>query len=402
MRNLAALIVAAALAAALALPGGIAAAQGMFSAVITVNDRAITGYELDQRLRLLDAFRTPGDLPRLARTQLVEERLKQAEMDRAGLQLTDEGLERAMEDFASRANLSLDQFLGTLGQMGVSQETMRDYVAVNTAWRDYVRARYNSRVTVTDADIDFAIERMGQSNSGISVLLSEIIIPAPPPDAARVMALAEQISRYSSQGQFEAAARQYSALPSRDQGGRIDWMPLSNLPEPLHPMLMALAPGEVTPPIQIEGAVALFQMRAVREGAPVPQAIAQVDYAVFHAASRDEAARIAAAIDTCDDLYGVALGLPHERLERHEVAPAAIPQDIALELASLDRDEISIARVAGDGSGARLVMLCSRTPAAAEGASREDVANQIRGERLQGHADALVAELRAAAVIVGE
>ncbi|MBW7921695.1 MAG: peptidylprolyl isomerase [Rubellimicrobium sp.] len=398
MRNLAGLVIAG----ALALLGSVAAAQGMFSAVITVNDRAITGYEIDQRLRLLEAFRTPGDLPRLARTQLVEDRLKQAEMDRAGLRLTDEGLGRAMEEFASRANLTRDQFIGTLAQMGVAEETIRDYVAVNASWRDYVRARYGARVTVSDADIDFALERMGQSNSGVSVLLSEIIIPAPPPDAARVTALAEQISRYTSQGAFEAAARQYSALPSRDQGGRIDWMPLANLPEPLHPLLLGLAPGQVTPPIQIEGAVALFQMRAVREGAQVPQAIALVDYAVFHAASRAEAAQVAARIDTCDDLYGVAQGLPPERLERQEVAPAAIPQDVALELARLDRDEISTALSEPDGSGTRLVMLCHRTPVAAQGASRDDVANQIRGERLQGYADALVADLRASAVITGE
>lgn len=398
MRNLAGLV----MAGALALFGTIAAAQGMFSAVITVNDRAITAYEIDQRLRLLEAFRTPGDLPRLARTQLIEDRLKQEAMDRAGLRMTDEGLARAMEDFASRANLPLDQFLGTLAQVGVAEESIRDYVAVNTAWRDYVRARFSARVNVTDADIDFALERMGQSTSGVSVLLNEIIIPAPPPDANRVQALAEQISRYTTQGQFEDAARQYSALPSRDQGGRMDWMPLANLPEPLHPVILGLSPGQVTPPIQIEGAVALFQMRAVREGALVPQAIALVDYAVFHAASREDANRIADSIDTCDDLYGVAQGLPPERLERHEVTPAEIPQDVALELARLDRDEISTALTEANGSGARLIMLCHRTPVAAQAVSREDVANQIRGERLQGHADALVAELRASAVITGE
>jgi len=398
MRNLAGLIVAG----ALALMAGMAAAQGMFSAVISVNDRAVTGYEIDQRIRLLEAFRTTGDLPRLAREQLVEDRLKQEEMERAGVRITDEGLGRAMAEFAARASLPLDQFLGTLAQMGVAEETVRDYVAVNTAWRDYVRARYGSRVTVTDADVDFALEQMGQSRSGISVLLSEIIIPAPPPDAARVLALAEQISRTTSQAAFEAAAREYSALPSRDQGGRIDWMPLSNLPPALHPLLMGLAPGQVTPPIQIEGAVALFQMRALREGAHVPPEIALVDYAVFHAASRTEAAQIATRIDTCDDLYGIARGLPPERLERQEVAPAAIPQDVALELARLDRDEISTTLTEADGSGARLVMLCSRTAAAAEGADRDEIANRIRGERLQGHADALVADLRASAVITGE
>lgn len=398
MRHLAGLIITA----ALALFAGAAAAQGMFSPVITVNDRAVTGYEIDQRIRLLEAFRTPGDLPRLARTQLVEDRLKQVELDRSGVVLTDEGLGRAMEDFATRANLPLDQFLGTLAQMGVDQETMRDYVAINVAWRDYVRARFSSRVNVTDADIDLALEGMGRTTTGIQVLLSEIIIPAPPPEAARVEALARQISGYTTQGAFESAARQYSALPSRDAGGRIDWMPLSNLPPALHGLILGLAPGEVTPPIPIEGAVALFQMRAVREGAHVPAEIALIDYAVYHAADQDDAARVVGRVDTCDDLFGVAYGLPQERLERVEAAPAQIPQDVALELARLDRDEISTTLASAGGQGVRLLMLCNRTPVAAAEMSREDVANSIRGERLQGHADALVQELRAAAVITGE
>ena len=80
-----------ALVVALAL-GAPVAAQDLFSPVIVVNDRAITGYELDQRIRLLEAFGTSGDLPDTARTQLVEERLKQQELDRVGAVLTEEGL----------------------------------------------------------------------------------------------------------------------------------------------------------------------------------------------------------------------------------------------------------------------------------------------------------------------
>ena len=36
--------------------GGPASAQDLFSPVIVVNDRAITGYEIEQRIRLLEAF----------------------------------------------------------------------------------------------------------------------------------------------------------------------------------------------------------------------------------------------------------------------------------------------------------------------------------------------------------
>ncbi|MCC7320448.1 MAG: peptidylprolyl isomerase [Rubellimicrobium sp.] len=398
MRILAALVVAGGMAFGTAAP----AQQGLFAPVITVNDRAVTAFEIDQRIRLLEAFRTPGDLERLARTQLVDERLKQLALERAGVRLTDESLARAMEDFAGRASLPLDQFLGVLAQTGVAEETLRDYVRINITWRDYVRSRFNPRVNVTETDIDLALAQMGRSSGGVEVLLSEIIIPAPPREAARVNALATQISRSTSFAAFEAAARQYSALPSREAGGRIDWVALSNLPAALHPVILGLARGQVTPPIPIEGAVALFQMRAVREGALAPVEIALVDYALFHATDADEAARVAARVDTCDDLYGVAFGLPPERLVREEVAPEAIPQAVALELARLDPGEVSTTLAGPGGQGVEVVMLCARTPAAAEGVSRDEIATRIRSDRLAGHAEALVQELRAAAVIIGE
>ena len=99
----------------LLLPGAVQA-QGLFSPVLTVNDAAITGFEIAQRRKLLELFRTPGNLDELAVEQLIEDRLKAQELDRQGLQITDEGLASAMEDFASRANLTLEQFITVLNQ----------------------------------------------------------------------------------------------------------------------------------------------------------------------------------------------------------------------------------------------------------------------------------------------
>ena len=79
----------------LMLPGAVQA-QGLFSPVLTVNDAAITGFEIAQRRKLLELFRTPGNLDELAVEQLIEDRLKAQELDRQGLQITDEGLASAM------------------------------------------------------------------------------------------------------------------------------------------------------------------------------------------------------------------------------------------------------------------------------------------------------------------
>lgn len=392
---------AVALATAMATPMG-AGAQGLFAPAVTVNGSAVTNYELDQRAKLLAAFNTPGDLAAEARRQLVEEKLKLQELNRAEMQLTEEGLEAAMAGFAQRANLSLDAFLAQLASQGVARETLRDFVKVNASWRDYIRRRYGSGVDVSEAEIDAALARTGGPES-VELLLTEIIIPAPPPRAAAAMARAEAISKLRSTAAFEAEARDVSALPSRTQGGRLGWAALSDYPAGLHKLLLSLEPGEVTPPIPIRNGVALFQLRDIREAPQAPAAIAKIDYAQFAipgtgtAQALAEAARIGGLTDTCDDLYGVAKGLPEERLVRRSVAPAALPQDLGLELARLDPNEASW-NLSQNGT-LLFTMLCSRTPVAAEGADRDAVRNQLLSQKLAARADILLAELRAQARI---
>ena len=384
-----------------------APAQDLFSPVITVDDSAITGWEIDQRTRLLEFFNTPGDVARLAREQLVEDRLKEAIFARAQIALSEEGLARAVEDFAGRANLDADRFLTLLGQNGIDAQTLRDYVRVNVTWRDFIRARFSDRVTVTEADIDAAIGRPAQA-SGIEVLLSEIIIPAPPPEAARAQARALEISRITSVEAFSAAAREVSAVPSREVGGRLDWRPIDMFPTGLQTLLLSLAPGEVTQPLALPGAIALLQVRDVRETGYTPAPIALVDYAVFtipggrSPEALAEAARIAVAADTCDDLYGIAQGLPEDRLTRVEVAPSELPEGIGLELAGLDPDESSYRLTDETGTVLLFVMLCGRTPATEAEVDRDAVRASLLSERLAGFADALLADARADALILGE
>ncbi|MBT8410940.1 MAG: peptidylprolyl isomerase, partial [Octadecabacter sp.] len=379
-------------------------AAAQFGPAITVNDSVVSQYEIDQRVTMLRLFRTPGNLEELAREQLIEDRLKLEQLNAAGLRITDEGLQGAMAEFAGRANLELDQFITVLGQGGVSEETFRDFVRVNVSWRDYIRSRYNSRAQISEAEIDRALGQSGGA-SGIEVLLSEIIIAAPPPQAASAMATAERISQLTSTAAFEAEARRVSALPSRSRGGRLDWLPITNYPAGLRGLILNLAPGDVTVPIPITNGVALFQMRGIREvprPAPEPAAI---EYAAFYIngglseRALREAARIDANVDTCDDLYGIARGLPEEQLERSALPPADIPADVAMELAKLDAGEASYVLTRAGGETLVFLMMCGRTPALGEGQDRDTIREQLRVQRLEGYADALLADLEAAARI---
>ena len=382
-----------------------AQAQSAFSPVITVNDRVITAFEIDQRAKLLELFRTPGNPAQLAREQLIEDRLKQQAIDASTIRLSQEDLALEVEAFAGRANLTLDQFVAILNQNGVEKSTLEEFVRMGITWRNYIRATFRSQARISDAEVDRAIAQTGDASTGIEVLLSEIIIPAPPPRAAQAMAQAERISQIRSFGAFEAQARQVSALPSRVRGGRLNWLPLSNYPPALRSIILDLSPGEVTAPLPITNGVALFQMRDVREVPqpdPVPTSIEYAAYYIGGGESSLQAAQdIALRVDACDDLYGIARNQPAEVLERDSLPLAEIPQDVAIELAKLDPGEVSYNLMRAGGETRVFLMLCNRSFAEGDVVDRDALRNQLRSQRLANLADSLLEDLKAAATING-
>ena len=386
---------------------GPVAAQNLFAPVIYVNDSAITRYELQQRAQMLSLFRAPGDPRELAREQLIEERIKMDAAASAGMTLPDEAITAGMAEFASRADMGAEEFVAQLEQAGVSEQTFRAFVRAGITWREFTRARFAPRVSVGDADLDRATQAL-TGGSSVRVLLSEIILPIRNAEEAQAQqALAQRIATADSEARFAAFAREHSAAGSAGNGGRMTWMAASDLPQGLRQIVLAMAPGEVSDPLPIDGAVALFYMRDIEEGSVTRPEYSAIDYASYYIpGGRSEdalrrAAQVRARVDTCDDLYGIAKDQPPEVLERMSQAPEDIPADIATELARLDPGESSARVTRNNGEVLVFLMLCGRSPKL-DGAQPtvEDLSNFIRNQRIQSFADGYLEQLRAEARIV--
>lgn len=384
--------------------GTTADAEGLFAPAALVNDSVVTEFEIQQRQLFLSTLNSPAVSRDVILDALIDERIRAQEIENVGLEISQEAVDSGKAEFASRANMNVEEFVDALAANGVTEETFTDFVTIGIAWREYIGARFGPRLQVSEAEIDRAL---GSSSgaSAIRVLISEIIIPAPEGRLAEVQALAEQIATSTSIDEFSAYAREYSATASRDQGGRLPWQALSNLPPVLRPLLLGLAPGDVTEPLTIPNAVALFQLRDIEEtGAPDPK-YAAIDYAAYYiAGGRTPAAlkraeEVRAQIDVCNDLYGVAQDEPPEVLERGSKPVAEIPDDIAFELSKLDPGESSVALTRANGQTLVFLMLCGRTEVANESVARADVAATLRSSRLNAFAESYLDKLRADARI---
>jgi peptidyl-prolyl cis-trans isomerase SurA len=419
------------------LPAAQARANG-FAPVLQVNEGIITGYELEQRKAFLQLLHSPGNPDKEAEKALIEDRIRLDAARRAGIVISEDAISAGMTEFAGRANMDKDTFITEIGKEGIAPETFRDFIRAGLAWREVVRAKYAGRVHISESEIDRAMSTSAEVGQGARALFSEIILPAPPGQEAQAMAMADQFAALKGEAAFAAAARQYSASASRDQGGRMPWTSLSDLPPVLRGLALNLKPGEASTPLQGTGAVAVFMLRAIDDNGPVKKDPERVEYAQYFIpggrseTALAEAARVKGRADTCDDLYTAAKGVPASQLTRTTQSQAQVPADIALELAHLDPGESSAALVRGDTLV--YLMLCKRekdlpeaapapaatpagtpasTPASAPASApaadaaaagptaptREEVRMRLLNQRLSAYAESYLADLIADAVI---
>jgi peptidyl-prolyl cis-trans isomerase SurA len=381
--------------AALACP---VVAQDLFTPRLYVNDRAITQFEVDQRILFLRVLRAPGNPEEEALKALIEDRLRMTEAERLGLEVTEEEMRAGMTEFASRASLTPEQLVEELAKVGISVETFRDFVMSGLLWRQAVRARFLGQVPISDNDIDRALEASARPRA-LQVLASELVLPAPEGQEDEVLARAQELSdTLSGEAAFASAARRFSAAPTAGAGGRLDWLPLANLPPAIGQNILALDIGEVSDPISVPGAVVLFLLRDVAEDQTAEPIAVTVEWAEFLV--QDDAALIAkirAASDDCTDLYLQANGLPEDRLTVTKGPLGEVPGDVALELAKLDRGETSIALTRGGFR--RMLMLCGREQTLETPLTREQIRERVINQKLEGMAEGYLEELRAAALI---
>lgn len=373
------------------------AAEGIFDTIISVDGAAITNYELEQRILFFSFLNEPGDTLISSRQSLIDDRLKMAAGSKDGFALTPTELENAMLDFAKNSNQSLSGLLNLLTEGGVDAETFRDYVEVGVVWRELVRKRFGSQSQPTESEIDRALAAE-RAEGDISVLLTEIVLPAGPSQLEESRKIARELAKITSIGSFSEKAKKLSVSSSRDNGGKIPWRNLKDLPNGLRQIIASLRPGQVAKPLEVQNAIVLFQLRDVEElGLKAPEIISMKFAKITGINSVLDLAT--KTVNSCNDLYGLVKLDKDVVLEMLTQHPDEIEQATALRLNRLDRHEMSIFSDSPDSIG-NMIMLCERNYTTSADISRSEVAKNIRAARLTNLAEGYLAELRTNATVI--
>jgi peptidyl-prolyl cis-trans isomerase SurA len=262
-----------AVALCLAVAGGPALAANPYAPAITVNNGVITHYDIDQRIKLLEALGASGDVRELAVQQLTEDRVKKQAAEDMDIELPEGAVEGGIDEFATGRGLTVDEVYNVLDVRGIDVQTMRDFVESGLLWREVVGMRFRARALPTEADIDAALEQR-QTQPQEMLTLAEIALPFEERGEAETRAFADDLYRQLSRGaSFSALASEYSRSGTAERGGLLDPVPATRLPAAFRTQVLLLSPGQVTRPIPISGGVALVKLVSItrQKLPPIPE-----------------------------------------------------------------------------------------------------------------------------------
>lgn len=382
-----------------------AAAQSLFSPARQVNDRVISNYDIEQRIRFMEALSpSGGDMRAEVLELLTEEAVQRDYARRNNLRVDADEINAGIAEFAARAEMSGDEFVAALAEVGVDRQTIANFVEAGLIWRMAVGRSLPPLVPVTGADAERVrdtVAILGRQR----VLMSEIFLPTDPQFADVVVQIMELIEAAGSIDEFSALAREFSLAGTRDQGGRLpDWIALDNLPAPIASQIGTGRSGQIIGPLELGEAIAYFQIRAIDSQREIPADRVQVTYKRLllpGGRSAENMARVAemqARVSTCPELAPFARGLPEQALVEREALMREIPQVDAVELGRMNRGAIS-ANVT-EGGNLVVLMLCGRELQRDDRPSSDQLQNIIFDRRLGAMADLKLQQLIADAHIV--
>ena len=330
----------------------------LFSPVIRVNNSVITKFELEQRTKFLSALKFPGNPAQLAQTQLIEERLKQSESEKLNIVLSDTEIEDALKRFATRANLSLIEFTAELKKLGIYSDTFHSYVETQLIWQKVVTKKFGAQSNISNLQLRRS-KSIAKFEDTVQVLLTEIIIPFSKKDIKEKESIANQLKNIKTIEGFSNAARKHSKAPTANMGGRVKWQNFDTLPEIIKPIIFGLSPGEVSEPIRLAKAIALFQLRDIREKRDEKTQADFLDYITLNSqlSNLKLLEYIQSNFYNCDDLVATMGDQTQVTLLRSKLFLREVPKSLAIVLKNLDTNE---SKIIIDDETSKLVILCDR------------------------------------------
>lgn len=243
-----------------------------------VNEGVVLASELDDQVVLITQRLSEQNLelpPQNVLEQQVLERLVMQELqmqraDRAGLRVSDEMVNNALQDVAARNGVQLAQLPQMLASQGIDYASYRDNVRKEITLQMLRQRDVINRINVTPRELDNYLERRkGAASENTSYNLSHILISVPqaaePEQIEAAEARANDVQQRARGGEdFGRLAVAFSSSQTALEGGSLGWRKGPELPTVLADEVIKLQPGQVSELIRTPSGFHLVKLNEIR------------------------------------------------------------------------------------------------------------------------------------------
>jgi peptidyl-prolyl cis-trans isomerase SurA len=198
---------------------------------------------------------------------LVDERLRQQEVQRRRLPVTDAEIAEAVAELERRNNLQPGALRAQLNQVGVQPRVLYDQIRTQIGWGRLLRQQLGPSAQPSDAEVEEATRaakaRAGQPEFQVSEIFVPVDDPATEGETRRFVE--EVIRQLRSGTPFPVAATQFSQAQTALQGGDLGWVRRDELDTEVASVVERMPPGAISNPIRVPGGFQIVALRGKRE-----------------------------------------------------------------------------------------------------------------------------------------
>jgi len=241
------------------------------SVVALVNGEPITSLDLENRMKFL---RLLSNLE-MDEVDFRADTLQKLVVEKIKLQAAKEQLSQYIGEASSTArqlidrNFNRDGKAGSqiLSEIGISTTTVTEQYVADILWGNALRIRFPRQFENLENLAQLELERLKKAQNEPQIKLREILLqPNPKRPLDKTTELADKIvGALKKNSDFTSIASQYSEAATAAQGGRVNWMLVSQLPAPLRQPLIEAETNAIIGPLEFEGRIYILRKDGFRE-----------------------------------------------------------------------------------------------------------------------------------------
>jgi peptidyl-prolyl cis-trans isomerase SurA len=158
--------------------------------VVVANGSPITAYDIEQRAKLIQSSTHKKPTRQEVIQDLINDRLKITKAKSYGLEVSDEQVNSAFANLATRQHISVQQFIGFLARAGISPETIKARMRAELTWNQLVRGKFQASLQVGESDVVKALGGPSVETAAVGYIytLYPVLVVVPSGSSAAVIA----------------------------------------------------------------------------------------------------------------------------------------------------------------------------------------------------------------------